>query len=202
MSHRNQAAQRLVDAYLRIGIVARTAVGERGIDRFADVQCQCRATRSYRLTKDFTPEFLDQKFAEFGWSRGGRNWECPTCIDKRKERTKMTAVSGPARPFTDLQPQPSATRAPTVPETLRISDLLAQHFDKRSGLYAGDWTDDKIARQLNLPRAMVAYVRDHGYGPLKAPTEMLNLKAEVASLQTMVGELAKRVNDAIDKYKP
>lgn len=76
-------------------------------------------------------------------------------------------------------------RALTMKEMIAVVNALEAYFDVKSGMYAGGYSDDKIASECDVPRACVEKVRREGYGELKMPDE-------IQAVATTLGEIRAR----------
>ena len=110
--------------------------------------------------------FVHKKFTSLGWGIG-RNFNhdtCPECVSKNKFKyiqskesimSNVTPLSVKAEP-----PQPMTK------EDRRIifAKIDENYVDEMSG-YSGDWNDEKVAKDLNVPRAWVSQIREDNFGP-------------------------------------
>jgi hypothetical protein len=142
-------------------------------DLHAYVQCNsCTEKGDIKFHKLPGPEVIDRKFEQQGWSLDpGR---CPAC-KKPKETTAMTTNAA--------SPSPSAVRA-----QIKTFSLLDEHFDAEAGAYRGDWSDDKIAKEVGFTVALVKQYRVEGFGEIKEPEALRALAADIMSLAQMIDE--------------
>lgn len=84
-----------------------------------------------------------------------------------------------------------------------VRGLLDAHFDEGLGRYLDNYSDERIASELNLPRAGVEYVRNSSYGPIRVPPEMEAAEKAVAVLEARMqpaektaAEIAKLLEEA------
>lgn len=198
----NGQRQLYAQALARLGI----EVAERS--NTYTVRCSCGSSSSRTFGTAWPPEVVSRKFKQAGWAVHGKTWTCPE--RQRHSQPKKTIeeiVVQPSRAqvttlATAIQAdKPQAPRIePTLKEARAIMDLIEAHFIEKDGRYKDGWSDDKIAQALDLPRAMITKVRDEAYGPLKAPTELLNLRAEIDTTANMVADLKKRVETALASF--
>lgn len=97
------------------------------------------------------------------------------------EDTAMNAMPTPA--------SEKPVRVPTPADRRAIADLLNEKYDIANGRYFGDWTDEQVAKNLDMPRAWVTEVRQFAYGA-GGMNEMSDKKLQV------VKDLERRVMDA------
>lgn len=123
---------------------------------------------------------LPKKFAALGWRVGSRAAKhvCPACQEKSTD--VMVAAPDIVAPPTRIATDSKEIPVTSPPETIRplkaeeprpasiderriINEKLADVYGDKG--YTGDWTDEKLARDLGVPRAWVAQVREFSYGP-------------------------------------
>lgn len=117
------------------------------------------------------PEAIDKKFKQAGWRVDPH--VCPDCQRKPKERPAPMTAS----------PSPAAMKAQA-----EMFQLLSLHFDGDMGRYAKGWSDAKIASTTGLAVDMVTAFRTAGFGELKEAPEIVAIRAEIASLESLVAE--------------
>lgn len=116
-----------------------------------------------------------KKLQQRGWVVGKRSaaHRCPNCHSNRK--MKMTAPQ--------KTPSPAASK--------RITDLymlLEDNYDRAARTYRGDWTDAKIAGELDLDVGFVAKRREQDFGPVVVPVATVD-PAAVSHLDNAVSRL-------------
>lgn len=138
----------------------------------AALQCARCPTIGHRsMGAMLPPEAIDKKFKQAGWRVDPH--VCPDCQRKPKERPQaMTA-----------RPSPAAMKAQA-----QMFHLLSSHFDADTGRYAKGWSDAKIAADTGLAGDVVAEFRDAGFGALKDAPEIVAIRAEIATLETLCAE--------------
>lgn len=124
-------------------------------------------------------------FHNIGWQVDdkGRRAICPKCQEKAR-MTKVQSIS------------PSATRG-----TVRVIQLLSEHFDIEAGRFADDWSDEKIATATEISIEQVRRYRDEGFGPLKPPSEIQMLKDEIAAMTAKVDNDLRGIRGLADDLK-
>ncbi len=133
-------------------------------------RCNAGGTASARA--DATPHTLDAKFRMLGWQVSPSI--CPACLTKPKGE-KMTA---PAK-----APSPAAMKAQV--EMIR---LLTDHFDTADGRYAAGWSDDRVAKETNMSKAMVIEFRKAGFGEIKEDPAIADIRADINALEQLQRE--------------
>jgi len=173
----------------------------------AEIRCaKCRKPGYIAMTARLPPDVIMRKFITQGWTHPARTKVlCPECAHpapatpapvKPKEEhmpieiPKPTAAppTPPAEPRVGVgSPVPApngASRAPAVTRELtpadkrHIRERLDATFDEERGYYLEDMSDDKIAAELDLPRAAVTKIREEGYGSIKGHPEVVELRRD------------------------
>lgn len=94
-------------------------------------------------------------------------------------------------------------RHTTTKEITRILDLLKIHVDQRSPnlcAYRGDWTDDKIAKEVapDLNANHVARFRNDLYGALDKPARQRSDSEEIAFFKDALLDVSERFERLLD----
>lgn len=142
------------------------------------------------------PEVTARKFQQRGWliGKSAHHDLCPACVagnakpSKAKESNVTNMKAAPPAPIVNIRPE--APREPTVEQRRIIFSSINDHYlDAKRG-YADDWTDQKIATDLGVPRAWVTTMRDENFGPARdneaiqaALVEYERLRTDVSALQ-------------------
>lgn len=118
------------------------------------------------------------------------------------------------------KPLPKPATPPATPETLgehmtdtvtpaekpgwtreqrrKARDALDVHYDDERLRYRGDWTDKSLADSINVPRALLAEVRDDYYGPDRNEAEAKRRANLTAALAEAEKTLERLMNTATD----
>lgn len=124
---------------------------------------------------------VGRKFNEMGWAvdlHKGKHF-CPACqaspqVKPQKQEMEMGVVP---------LPKPMGRED----KRLIFEKLNEVYIDEKEG-YSTPWTDDKVAKDLGVPRAWVADVRDEMFGPVASNSDIDHvLKAS----KTLTDEIAK-----------
>ena len=103
-----------------------------------------------------------------------------------------TETNGAAALTTSMNGQP---RALTPDERGKVRDLLDLNFDAEAGRFISGYSDDRIAKEVNVPRKAVEVMRETAYGELKVSPEMAKAMDDAAALKkTGQGLLADLAN--------
>lgn len=147
------------------------------------------------------PEAVHQLFRKQGWIVGARHPSanrCPRCQHSPKPAKEQTMPT--------LVPKDPPAVLPILPRSLNgkemrlVSGLLDEHFDDKLGSFDPEWSDERIATQIDVPRAAVVKLREEGWGVIKVDRVIEGLKSEAASLRAMLVDFERRIG-AIEKPK-
>ncbi|WP_431860211.1 hypothetical protein [Azospirillum sp.] len=184
--------------------------GKRVIFRVATCT-QCQSTEENRFGADFPPDAVIKRFKNSGWTFGKRTLcrSCstpaakprPTVPTHQKDETMTTPHAAKPAPAAKAPPPPaqplaaSPVRTPTIAEVVRIVEKLDMVFS--DGRYRNGHSDDTIARELNIPRAVVAKVREESphHGPIQLDPEVVKLREDVDAFQAMHIEAGKMLDE-------
>jgi hypothetical protein len=144
---------------------------------------------------------IPKKMHERGWQLGRRERDdlCPACIAnivkrKREERQEEVPMPDTTNVIT-MPPQPPADRAMTREDKRVIYATIEQHYLSEQQGYERDWTDNRIAVDLNVPRAWVTEVRDQMFGPAGHNEDILALPGLLATLDERIAQASIRLNN-------
>jgi len=138
------------------------------------------------------PQQLAKWFRQQGWDldlRAPAKVRCPGC---QQRKTKMsTATNGAAAStITITAGQP---RALTPDERGKVRDLLELNFDAKAGRFISGYSDERIAKEVNVPRKAVETLREAAYGELKISPEMAKAMDDIADLAKDGNKIADEV---------
>lgn len=192
----------------------------RTVARFVCFKCSANMLDlSVQTGARLNPSLLVQRAERRGWSadpvRRARV-VCPDCkgshgsTDVDAELHKFEAKM--AIPAPVLMEQSSAAvvpvRDPTADQRAEIRRLLEAHFDEGLGAYLGEYSDQRIAEETNVPRVVVERLRDAAYGPIRmsaamvaARKELDELKAKASALQDDALQWMQSFCDELDKLR-
>lgn len=148
-------------------------------------------------------EVMVKKMQQRHWVMGQRRKDdlCPKCVNQKANEHKVMKLS-------DFQkPDPTAavaTPLPTAPtreaKRLVILALEDNYLGAEQGYQQG-YDDERIARDLNVPRKLVSDLREEFYGPavdpevLKLRADLKAFEAKLAAAQTNLSDLRATYND-------
>jgi len=170
---------------------------------------RCPATHRHRLPhgRKMNPEKVAQRCERDGWrtdkcSRG--RVLCPGCLQEKHPRrlhavTKIPATTPETKPAAAPPARPSADPKDATPEVrAKIRRMLDGHFDEGKGCYIDGYSDQKIGQELNIPWAIVANLREIGYGPIRVDPAVAALEAELAEARNQRNHISQIIM-ALDK---
>jgi len=89
-------------------------------------------------------------------------------------------------------PKPTPREA-TSDEKRRTRALLDKHFDDGTGRYLDGYTDQKVGAELSIPVAIVAQIRQVGYGDwIQEDPEITALRSYMAALKSDLDALSEK----------
>lgn len=146
-----------------------------------------------------------QAYASLLRSRGWRIGKHNLCPDYQKVRRPSVINSPPLRVVES--PTQSLNSTDKAREAKRLAIMsLEDYFDIPSGSYRAGKSDAIIGKDCGLAEAAVAKLREEVYGPLKPPSELLELhqavtkaKTEIERLRTEIGSYAHRLTGLAKK---
>lgn len=171
------------------------------------ITCRCGRTDATghgggRAGGHLPPEATARFFAQRGWQVGAtpRKDRCPDCANpkpKLKER-KAPTMAVPQDKVVSISPAAAQPPRKLEREQRRII------FLKLEEVYLGDtigyspgWNDERIASELNYPRAWIEEVRDLNFGP-----QFADKSADIQRINSIIRaaeDETKAANVAIDR---
>lgn len=122
---------------------------------------------------------MPKKFETRGWSIGKREKDdkCPACVLAEKQTKtakviKMQEVKAAAEP----------PREPTRAELRKVQDALDAAYPTPERGYKPGYSDDVLAKELNVPRDWVKRVRDQFFGP-EHDVDLRRLESDIAEMK-------------------
>jgi hypothetical protein len=165
------------------------------------------------------PQAIAKLFERAGWQVDQHNKAkclCPSCLKAKK---------GPKPPVAPVVrvPEPAQVVAKaieagdikmpvvdikTIPSTIKVSlrNLLDKFFDDAAGAYIEGYSDEKIAEEVDVPRATVFAYREAAYGPLKRDPDvdavlagLADIRAKQADIQSQLAKLEIKAQACLKK---
>lgn len=154
----------------------------------------------------FNPEKSIQRFVALGWEVDihHRRTRCPLCVATRREKRmgEKPNKTATVAPMTSDAPR---TTQLTPDQKAAVRRLLDTHFDDQRGHYLDGYSDQRVADEVNVPRALVSALRDNAYAPLREPSELERLRDEIEATRTRhageVSAMATRHASEIDALR-
>lgn len=170
--------------------------------RVAQIACkECKKTEETNLVNGAgipIPETaLEKKYEQRGWiiGRNPAHDICPECA--KKEKKIMLKVVKDAEAAIAAEPRQM------VLEDRRIifAKLNEVYIDEKRG-YDSNWSDRKVAEDLNVPRQWVETIRAENFGPIAINPEIQEYITQSDQLSALMKELVadeKKARDAFEK---
>lgn len=144
------------------------------------------------------PEMLGKKLLRAGWTIGN-HLLCPKHSKKPKapeapqqETNDMPAVEAVKMPpLMTVQPSIITRDSSDAARTAKRAAMqwLDEAFDVAKGTYSPGVTDETIAKETGLAAAKVKELREEFYGALKVPSDIDELKREMAGFYAQLEQL-------------
>lgn len=170
------------------------------------IECKCGVVAHFKQTGTTRkpPEAAEQYFRAHGWTVGPRATadRCPDCT-ARLSKPVLKVVPMEAKPETPREMSREDRRIIFA----KVDEL---YLDDKTG-YAAPWTDSAVARDLGVPRAWVAQVREELFGPEGSNAEFDDFLAKAAPViadmknlcrsATAQLEEARRLSERVDELE-
>jgi hypothetical protein len=173
----------------------------------ARIECsKCGAVEQYQKPKHTAAIAMEQRFRRHGWfvGNGPRVDQCPDCQKKEKPALRVVPTTEPVVTGPTLVADPP--REMSRDDRRIIFAKIDENWLGDAG-YASPWTDVGIAKNLGVPVAWVAKVRDDMFGPAGSNPEidelfvkhtavdkdLRALVAEFNAVQTNVSAMRKEI---------
>jgi len=204
----------------------RTFATWRGVPKNCwQIKCaDCARTEIYAHNNHHLPELriTASHFRKEGWrvGAGPRAHRCPKCIAARAAPANPSIIKDTK--MTETKPAAAKPSPSEMPPRVMGKDDRRIVFAKIDEVYLGEgqgyssnWSDEKIAKDLNVPRAWVASVREDMFGPAEPEFDAAPLLARIfahekdaaallatsTSLKAKAAELATQAERLLDASK-
>jgi hypothetical protein len=84
----------------------------------------------------------------------------------------------------------------TRDERYLIFTKIDENYDRNKGCYSGDWSDEKVAKDFNVPRIWVSTIRDDSFGP-DTNEQVALIIEEAKTIYANIQEATPKVNDLV-----
>jgi len=145
------------------------------------------------------PVAIARFFSQRGWRVGAtpRKDRCPDCLNPKRNTKEETELSTKLTVIDQIRPpKPGASEEPPrqmsrEDRRLIFAKLEEVYVDERVG-YAAGWNDEKVAKDMAVPRAWVEVIRDENFGPQKAEqsAEVIDLRERIEKAEREGAALA------------
>lgn len=176
----------------------------RKVARFACIECAETIDVTIAPGGKMVPELLAQSARNHGWDVDAyrkNRIRCPAHTSKRRATDTDTELRRHEARMANLKPDVVPLREPTTDQRVMIRRLLEKHFDEGLGYYVEDWSDDRVAEEASVPRAVVERSREASYGPIRVSAETLAFKKQIAALRAKVNDQVTAVEQLADAVK-
>lgn len=161
------------------------------------------------------PDAIAKFFSGRGWlvGRNPRKDRCPDhAKPQRQPKEEPPQMAADPKVVILAAPDPGASDKPPREmgrddRRLIFAKLEEVYIDEKTG-YSTGWNDEAVAKDMAVPRAWVALIREENFGPQKAEqsAEIIAINERIATLETeandlgvRAGNIAKAAGDALDK---
>lgn len=152
-------------------------------------------------------EFVEKKLRQRGWlvgDRPGKGNSCKECQDRKKgERTVVTSDKTMSAQLQKLAPEQGRPqpRPATPRETRLVYARLDAVFDEAKGQFLAGHDDRTVAKELDLPWALVAKLREDSGLVVKGDAVIIGLRQELKVLQDLIDGLTVKINELEQERK-
>jgi hypothetical protein len=154
---------------------------------------------------------IARKFTNLGWDidlRKGKH-HCPECqmpIPVKRQKPDVVELTqddiSQEEQMTEATVVPMPTSKPMSREDRRIIfEKLNEVYANEAVGYEAPWTDDKVARDLGIPRAWVTQMREENFGPAQSNVEIdeaVKAAKELAAEVVKHAEASQKLSHAVD----
>lgn len=161
------------------------------------IDCRCGVQAFFKAARgghkdSAASAHAESHFRSIGWTIGNRPKDdrCPDC--SRRSKPDLKVIS--------MEPKPEAPREMSREDRRIIFAKVDElYLDDKSG-YTPPWTDAAVARDLGVPRAWVAGVRDELFGPEGSNAEFDDFLARaeplIAEMRNLNRSAAAKLEEA------
>lgn len=137
-------------------------------------------------------DLVPKKFQQRGWEVGRREVDdrCPNCVEEAKKRSERKVIQ---MPQPELKPEPP--RQMTREDKRLIIAKLDEVYDGEDRGYGSGWTDERVAKDMGIPRAWVSEIRVDLFGDLEMNEDIR------AAAAREVTDMHKRLQDAMKDFE-
>lgn len=146
------------------------------------------------------PQVTVKWMQQRGWVMGQKRKDdlCPKCV-AAKSRNNVMKLSD-HRPAAEA-PKPVELLGPKREDRRLIILAIEDHYLDATRGYEDGWSDDTLAKHLNVPRKWIGDLREEFFGPevdpelAKLAAEFKQIGEQIAAMQTALSDLRAKHND-------
>lgn len=181
----------------------------RNVHRVTCSECTTQATMTIAsYAGAYAPDLVRRHFRNKGWEIGKKESHdlCPACVHAARERRRgkfkvvekelpmSFKATTPILVKTTDAPKVEPPREMTREDRRLIFAKLDEHYLDEIRGYDTGWTDDRVAKDLGVPRAWVGKVRDENFGPEEGSGEILRIQQAIAELKAQAVALLEQID--------
>jgi hypothetical protein len=95
---------------------------------------------------------------------------------------------------------PTALTPQTISAMRKVFSLLEDNFNPETGAYLGGWSDQRIAEETGVSLAGVKKYRAEGFGKLKPPSEIMQLKQDLEETQGLFVKSEQEIKEKLADF--
>jgi hypothetical protein len=158
-----------------------------------------------------------RKFEALGWKVGrtAKDNRCPKCFSaiklaaknrqRAKEREEAMTHPAPDEKVVPMKPAIEPHRALTRDDRRIIFNKIDEVYAGEKVGYSAGWNDERIAKDLGVPRGWVAKIRDENFGPdvdereTQVLVEAKALLTEIKAIGAQAEPIVRKLNELLDR---
>lgn len=150
--------------------------------------------------------FLIKKMRQKGWAVGlnASHDVCPECrgIGRRTKKTTEPETID----MSNVTPIKHADAPPVMTKEDRriIFSKIDEHYVDETSGYSDGWSDEKVAKDLNVPRAWVSQIREDNFGPEVGETvtkDFALISEQIVKANELLAEINRSIEDISIQYQ-
>lgn len=152
-----------------------------------------------------SPDYLHKLLMSRGWTSKSGKYLCPECSKGRwtKRLAEIEANSNEKETENDMAtvtPIKQDTASDAAKKARRlVYAALEDYYDDAAKCYRDAHTDASVAAELGVSESFVKATRESDFGPIKEPTEISQMRTDMAALQSELGKLRTRFDSLCSK---
>lgn len=161
---------------------------------------KCPLSSTVNWSHGYEDTMVGNYWRSQGWdfhAHNKRSCICPECKGAAPMQAQHPKLVAPITLVQEVVQEALEAQAPRLisrDQRHKIRELLEVNFDDEKGRYTKDWSDKRIADQLDLPLATIREIREAAYGPIdETDPELVNLREEYETLKALVRDFDRRL---------